>query len=194
MDATNVLTQLTNTWSKCLDQYYDHVAENHMKAISEKYNIPIEDLMIKSKDLKEDIMKKLTNCIPTKAETKPVKNSEKKINENTNIESLGRKELQTMCKDRGIPTKRKNADMVLAIQDFDLKNKVEEIKNKVEEKEEYVEKEKEEYVEKEKEEYEAEAEAEEDEAEAEEDELYNFKNINLNGADELQEDEYVDEY
>ena len=36
-------------------------------------------------------------------------------------ESLGQKELRAMCKDRGIPTKRKNSDMVDAIKEFDAR-------------------------------------------------------------------------
>ena len=34
-------------------------------------------------------------------------------------QSLGQKELRTMCKDRGIPAKRKNSDMVDAIKEYD---------------------------------------------------------------------------
>lgn len=34
-------------------------------------------------------------------------------------ESLGQKELRAMCKDRGIPAKRKNADMVDAIKEYE---------------------------------------------------------------------------
>ena len=34
-------------------------------------------------------------------------------------ESLGQKELRSMCKDRGIPIKRKNSDMVDAIKEYD---------------------------------------------------------------------------
>jgi len=37
-------------------------------------------------------------------------------------ESLGQKELRSMCKDRGIPAKRKNSDMVTLIKEWDLKN------------------------------------------------------------------------
>ena len=36
-------------------------------------------------------------------------------------ESLGQKELRAMCKDRGIPAKRKNADMVNLIKEYDSK-------------------------------------------------------------------------
>lgn len=36
-------------------------------------------------------------------------------------ESLGQKELRSMCKDRGIPAKRKNSDMVDAIKEYDAK-------------------------------------------------------------------------
>ena len=36
-------------------------------------------------------------------------------------ESLGQKELRSMCKDRGIPPKRKNSDMVTLIKEWDLK-------------------------------------------------------------------------
>ena len=37
-------------------------------------------------------------------------------------ESLGQKELRSMCKDRGIPAKRKNTDMVDAIKEYDARN------------------------------------------------------------------------
>ena len=37
-------------------------------------------------------------------------------------EALGQKELRSMCKDRGIPAKRKNADMVDAIKEYDSRN------------------------------------------------------------------------
>ena len=132
MDATNVLSQLTDTWSKCLDQYYDHVAEEHMKVISEKYNIPMKDLMLKSKDLKENIMKKLTNCMPENKKNDQVqknapKTKDTETKKETNLEKLGRKELQAMCKERNIPTKRKNADMVSDIKEYDLKHNIVEV-------------------------------------------------------------------
>ena len=184
MDATNVLTQLTDTWSKCLDQYYDHVAEEHMKAISEKYNIPISDLMLKSKDLKSNIMKKLTNCMPEHKETpkdeakkEPKKENKKESKNENNLESLGRKELQELCRQRNIPTKRKNADMVSSIKEYDLKNKPEEI-NEAEEPEQIVE---------------VEAEEPEQIVEVEAEEELNEDFNKLDFDDSLEEDEYLEE-
>ena len=121
MDATKFLSQLTDTWTQCLDQYYDHVVQEHMKTISEMYNIPLPDLMIKSTEMKSGIMKKLTNCMPdVQKNTSPKKQYINKIENEPKLESLGRKELQTMCKERNIPTKRKNADMVTSIKEHDL--------------------------------------------------------------------------
>ena len=40
-------------------------------------------------------------------------------------ESLGQKELRAMCKNRGIPTKRKNSDMVEAINEYDSRQEQE---------------------------------------------------------------------
>ena len=192
MDATNVLSQLTDTWSKCLDQYYDHVAEEHMKVVSEKYNIPISDLMLKSKDLKIDIMKKLTNCMPeNKKEPKKeqTKKEPKKIKKN-DLESFGRKELHEMCKERNIPTKRKNADMVSAIKEYDLKNKPEPVVEAEEPEAEPV-------VEAEEPEAEPVIEAEEPEAEpvieAEVEEELNIELNEMNLDNTLKEDEYLDE-
>ena len=203
MDATKVLSQLTNTWTTCLDEYYDHVAKEHLKMISEKYNIPIEDLNIKSKEMKEGIMKKLTNCIPSEKveQTEKPKKQEKEKNLDQNLESLGRKNLQNMCKERGIPTKRKNADMVDAIKEYDLKNKVE---IKEEPKKDEVQNEEEPEVQNVNNEklYEVEN-IEEDHVDQvvqnvnEEDYLpEHFNDINLDDSDndlELQEDEYEDE-
>ena len=154
MDATQVLSQLTSTWSDLLDQYYDHVAAEHLKSISKEYNIPLEDLHSKTNGLKEQIMHTLTKCMdPPKAKTadKPVEIVEKeKVKQKKNkaesgtLESMGRKELQELCKQKGIPTKRKNSDMVDSIKEFDAKQQEktadimskmkEEVEEKVEEK------------------------------------------------------------
>ena len=201
MDATNVLSQLTNTWSNCLDQYYDHVAEEHMKVISEKYDIPMNDLMLKSKELKENIMKKLTNCMSDKKEvnTKKEVNSKKESTKKTKskeegLESLGRKELHELCKERNIPTKRKNSDMVSAIQEFDLKNKVAEPEQEVPMAEEpVVQKQEEAEVEEEVDVEEEEVDVEEEEVEEDDEEvIIEYNNMNLND-DELHEDEYINE-
>ena len=135
MDATKVLSCLTDTWTNCLDQYYDHVASEYLKVVSEKYNISVQDLEEKTAHLKLDIMKKLTQCIPTEMpsvnKTEPVKmeESETPKKNTTKKESadpfakLSRKELQEMCKERGIKTSRKNADMIASIKEHDNKNK-----------------------------------------------------------------------
>ena len=145
MDATKVLSCLTDTWTKCLDQYYDHVADQYLKSVSEQYNISLEELKEKTVHLKSDILKKLTHCIPTeinKDNEKQIKldenvkketeiESEKKINKDNKIEKLSRKELQQMCKDRGIKTSRKNADMIAAIEEYDKKNNNKEEKHEI---------------------------------------------------------------
>lgn len=138
MDATKVLSCLTETWTNCLDQYYDHVASEYLKVVSEKYNISVQDLEEKTSHLKLDIMKKLTQCIPTEMssvnKTEQVKTEESeapKKKTTTKKESadpfakLSRKELQEMCKERGIKTSRKNADMIAAIKEHDKETKAE---------------------------------------------------------------------
>lgn len=138
MDATQVLSQLTSTWTGLLDQYYDHVASEHLKNISKEYNIPIEELQTKTLGLKEQIMKSLSKCMEQPTEEKkeqpkkaaPAKKEEKKTGE---LDKLGRKELQELCKQKGIPTKRKNSDMVNAIREYDEKNKQEPVEEPKEE-------------------------------------------------------------
>ena len=129
MDATKVLSQLTNTWNNCLGEYYDHVATEHLKTISEKFGIPVEDLQEKTSGLKEGIMAKLTNCMPTKtadtvneATSSKQPAAKKKAPQKEKEVKLGRKELQGMCKERGIPTKKKNSDMIDAIAEYDKNN------------------------------------------------------------------------
>lgn len=130
MDATQVLSQMNATWSSMLDKYYDHVAEEHLKDISEKFNIPLEDLQAKTNGLKEQIMEKLITKIDPinneKTKVPKAKSSKAKKDEDKNeLEKMGRKELQEMCKNRGIPTKRKNLDMINSIKEYDEKHKKE---------------------------------------------------------------------
>jgi len=49
-------------------------------------------------------------------------------------ESLGQKELRAMCKDRGIPIKRKNSDMVDAIKEYEARKEEDDEDPAVEEK------------------------------------------------------------
>jgi len=131
MDATKVISCLTDTWTNCLDEYYDHVSTEYLKTVSEKYNISIEDLQDKTGHLKSEIMSKLTRCIPTEVnntklqdEKQPVATTAKeasKIIETKSSKKFNRKELHSMCADRGIKTSRKNADMIASIKEYDDK-------------------------------------------------------------------------
>ena len=118
MNASQVISELNNTWTSLLSQYYDKVANEHLKCIAETYNLPISDLQNKSQHLKSEILSQLTKCVDT-AQTKTNENINQKPHEK-DYNKMSRKELQEECKKRGIATKRKNADMVTSISEFDL--------------------------------------------------------------------------
>ena len=145
MDVQQIITQLTNHWTTLMDQYYDNVSNEYLQTISEKYNIPINDLKNETSGLKDIIMKKITNCMdPPNQETEQKNEPEKKEKKTKSkkdtslLENMSRKQLQEICKEKGIPTKRKNADMIEAINEFNKVNleKDPEVEIKVETEEE----------------------------------------------------------
>ena len=114
MNPAHILSEMNNTWNNLLAEYYDTVADEHMKIISEKYDINFDELKKKSIELKPFILTKINGCLPTNKEPPTVVHD-------SNISSKSRSELQTMCKERGLKNKRKNIDMVNDIVEFDAK-------------------------------------------------------------------------
>ena len=107
MNATQIITDLNKTWETSLNIYYDQIASEHVKVFSETYNIPIENVQEKVAQIKSNILQSLFQ---------PAAGSAAKQKQATIAsDTMSRKELQALCKEYNIPTRRKNMDMVNAL-------------------------------------------------------------------------------
>ena len=118
MDATEVLQQLNATWSSMLDKFYDSVEDEMISWISKEHNIPITTLRAKAAPLKEKLLSKATEAVNSvkstkKAEMKP------KTKDGSKYGKMIRKELVELSKERNLPVKRKNQDMIDALKKYD---------------------------------------------------------------------------
>ena len=139
MDATQIVTNMNDRWNELLSNYYDHVATTFLKQISEEYELNYDDLLQKSTEVKEEIINSATQKVQTadvnnvkkkKPSMSALKNARKAdidAKREMNIYSdFTRTQLIEKCRERKLPVKRKNQDMVDKLLEYDMKNKEEE--------------------------------------------------------------------
>lgn len=139
MDATQIVTNMNDRWNELLSNYYDHVATTFLKQISEEYELNYDDLLQKSTEVKEEIINSATQKVQTadvnnvkkkKPSMSALKNARKAdidAKREKNIYSdFTRTQLIEKCRERKLPVKRKNQDMVDKLLEYDMKNKEEE--------------------------------------------------------------------
>lgn len=119
-NAQEVISQLTNTWTSMLDKFYDSVAEEYLLWMSKEYKIDIKILREKAAPLKEKLLNKATHSISSVKTTKKPINV--KIQDPSKYGAMDRKQLIGFCKERQLPIKRKNQDMIDALKKFDSDN------------------------------------------------------------------------
>ena len=135
MDASQVISALNTTWTSLLDNYYDHIADEYLAWMSKEYNIPIDVLQEKSLPVKEKILadaaskfnNKETNIKKKKQSMSSLKLEAKKAEVQKSIEQdpsnrylhMTRKVLVEVSREKGLPVKRKNQDMIDALKNID---------------------------------------------------------------------------
>lgn len=138
MDATQIVTNMNDRWNELLSNYYDHVATTFLKQISEEYELNYDDLLQKSTEVKEEIINSATQKVQTadvnnvkkkKPSMSALKNARKAdidAKREKNIYSdFTRTQLIEKCRERKLPVKRKNQDMVDKLLEYDAESKEE---------------------------------------------------------------------
>ena len=125
-NAQEVLAQLNNTWSSMLDKFYDSVADEYLSWMAKEYNVELKTLKEKALPLKAKLLAKATDSMHVvKTTKKPT--VKPKVNDSSKYGTLSRKELVELCKERSIPVKRKNQDMIDLLKKSDDENENEQI-------------------------------------------------------------------
>lgn len=135
MDASQIITNMNERWNEMLSQYYDHVAESFLKHMAEEYELNYEELLEKSKDLKEEIVNMATDKLnnnrdsgvkkkkPSMAAMKAAKKAqEDSLREKNKFSDSSRDELISKCKEYKLPVRRKNQDMIDALLAYEADN------------------------------------------------------------------------
>jgi hypothetical protein len=121
-NAQEVLSQLTNTWSSMLDKFYDSVADEYLLWMSKEYKIDLKTLKEKAAPLKTKLLSKATESVSSvKTTKKPV--AKTKVLDTSKYGNMSRKELIEHCKNRSLPVKRKNQDMIDLLKTYDDEHK-----------------------------------------------------------------------
>ena len=132
MDASQIINNMNDRWNELLSNYYDHVATNFLKQVSDEYDLKYEDLLTKSVEVKNEILNsaiqntqlsdssKIKKKKPSMSAMKNAKKAEidAKRERNTYTD-FTRTQLIEKCRERKLPVKRKNQDMVDSLLDFD---------------------------------------------------------------------------
>ena len=139
MDATQIVTNMNDRWNELLSNYYDHVASTFLKQISEEYELNYDELLQKSTEVKEEIINSATQKVqttdvnnvkkkkPSMSALKSARKADIDSKREKNIYSdFTRTQLIEKCRERKLPVKRKNQDMVDKLLEYDMKNKEEE--------------------------------------------------------------------
>jgi hypothetical protein len=124
-NAQEVLSQLTNTWSSMLDKFYDSVADEYLLWMSKEYKIDLKTLKEKAAPLKTKLLSKATESVSSVKTTKKAV-TKTKVLDASKYGNMSRKELVEHCKERSLPVKRKNQDMIDLLKTYDEKNQPEE--------------------------------------------------------------------
>jgi len=118
MDASEVLQQLSVTWTSMLDKFYDSIEDEMITWISKEHKIPIATLRAKAAPLKEKLLSKATESVNNIKTTKKA-DLRSKISDSSKYGKMLRKELIELSKERNLPVKRKNQDMINALKKYD---------------------------------------------------------------------------
>jgi hypothetical protein len=125
---------MNNRWNELLSNYYDHVAATFLKQISQEYELNYEELLEKSIHVKSEILNSATQNVtlepnnvkkkkPSMSALKNARKAEIDSKREKNIYSnFTRTELINKCKERKLPVKRKNQDMVDKLLEYDNEN------------------------------------------------------------------------
>ena len=120
-NAQEVLAQLTTTWSSMLDKFYDSVSDEYIKWMAKEYNMEIKALREKAAPLKAKLLSKAAEAVNAVKTTKK-QNVKVKVVDTSKYGTLSRKELMELCKNRSLPIKRKNQDMIDQLKTYDENN------------------------------------------------------------------------
>ena len=132
MDASQIVNNMNTRWNELLSNYYDHVATTFLKQVSEEYELNYEVLLAKSVEVKDEILNSAAQKVQSSESSKvkkkkpsmsALKNAKKaeidaKREKNT-YSDFSRTQLIEKCRERKLPVKRKNQDMVDCLLDFD---------------------------------------------------------------------------
>jgi len=135
MDATQIITNMNDRWAEMLSGYYDHVSTTFLKHIAEEYDLDYDELVQKSISAKDEIVEMATNNAsvnntsvkkkkPSMSALKNARKAEIDAQREKNAYSdHNRSMLIEACRERRLPIKRKNQDMVDNLLEFDKKKK-----------------------------------------------------------------------
>ena len=122
MDATQVMKAMNEQWMCMMDNYYDHVCGNYLEFLSKEYNLDLDELKEKVAPLKEKILATATatgespgTCNTTKTKAQKTTASGGPSGVGGKYSGMPRKQLVELCKANSLPVKRKNQDMVDAL-------------------------------------------------------------------------------
>jgi len=118
---------MNNHWKGLLYQYYDTISDEYLKWMSKEYEIPIEELKSKEAAVKEKIMNDIDRFLQTgnnidlkhkprsmsslKAEASREQTASSEYSD-SKYAKMSRAELISLSKQRKLPIKRKNLDMI----------------------------------------------------------------------------------
>lgn len=125
MNATQVLNAMHDHWTTLMAQYYDSISSSYIEHLAKEYNLDVDELKEKIAPLKDTILKTasasalavpqpLVSKSTTKKQTKPAV-----VNSGSVYAAMSRKELIDLCKSNNMPVKRKNQDMIDALEAAD---------------------------------------------------------------------------
>ena len=106
---------MNDRWTTLLPQYYDYIQNEYLAWMADEYNLPLDELKAKAEPLKNKILDSVDDVVANlnsgvhKKQGKVVTKAQG--GPETPYDSFPRNRLVELCKENGIPVKRKNQDM-----------------------------------------------------------------------------------
>lgn len=115
MDASQVVKAMNDMWGDMMDKYYDHVSKTYVEFLAKEYSMDAGELLEKIAPLKAKILAK-AKAVATGGQQTAPRNAPVPAATGGKYSSMPRKQLVELCKANSLPVKRKNQDMIDALE------------------------------------------------------------------------------
>lgn len=115
MDASQVVKAMNDVWGDMMDKYYDHVSRTYVEFLAREYGMDAGELLEKIAPLKAKILAR-AKAAAAGGQPPAARGATVPAAAGGKYSGMPRKQLVELCRANGLPVKRKNQDMIDALE------------------------------------------------------------------------------